>query len=638
MNSILPFKLTPVASALLLVSTVSVAQDDIEVIEVKGSQLTKVDISIDQSALENAQANDLNDVFRRESEVSVGGSSSVSQKIYVRGIEDTMLNVSVDGAEQSGNLFHHQGRLAVEPELLKQVDVNAGAGRATDGPGALGGAVKFVTKDAQDLLKGDEQFGGSVKAGYYSNNSGYKTSASLYGKVSEDWGLLASATYKDSKNIVDGNGEEQLYSGSKQQIALLKLSGNLTDTQKLSVSYDYNSDDGVKLNRPHWVPSKKNASLQQETGRKTFTLNHEIAVNNYVNLDTTLYTNEQTLTHKDHPRWGTSAASMNTFGGKVFNTSVIGAHTLVVGVDYKQDKAKLGTGGKDSTEKGTVYGVFAQNDWQATEQLLLTLGARYDTYKLVDTQDLSFDSAGFSPNVGATYTVLDGLDVFASYAKAFRGQQTKELFVLDYRNNDPERKPEKATNAEVGLKYHNNGFSAGITLFDSTIEDVVSNEGKVMSNVGKLTNKGANAYAGYQLGDVSAYVSYAQSSPKLDGEPLTDDNMTVGTSVGDTWILDLVYQPQDSMEFGWNAKLVERLTETGDSPTKNEKAGYGVHDLYARWMPLSEEELALTLSVKNVFDKYYFDHASYYVYGDSTVARGFANAGRDIRFNVSWSF
>lgn len=81
MNSISQFKLTPIASALLLVSTVSVAQDDIEVIEVKGSQHQSVDISIDQSALENAQANDLNDIFRKESEVNVGGSSSVSQNL-----------------------------------------------------------------------------------------------------------------------------------------------------------------------------------------------------------------------------------------------------------------------------------------------------------------------------------------------------------------------------------------------------------------------------------------------------------------------------------------------------------------------------------------------------------------------------
>lgn len=638
MNSISQFKLTPIASALLLVSTVSVAQDDIEVIEVKGSQHQSVDISIDQSALENAQANDLNDVFRKESEVNVGGSSSVSQKIYVRGLEDTMLNVSVDGAEQSGNLFHHQGRLSIEPELLKRVEVNAGAGRATDGPGALGGAIKFETKDAQDLLNGGEQFGGNVKAGFYSNNNAYKTSASLYGKVTEDWGVLASFSYKDSKNIVDGNGDEQDYSGSKQKVALVKLSGNLTDTQKLSISYDFSDDSGEKLNRPHWVPSKKNAALQQETGRQTLTLNHQIAMSDYVNVDATIYTNEQTLTHKDHPRWGTSAGSMNTYGGKVFNTSLLGNHSLVVGVDVKQDNAKLSTSGGDSTEKGTVYGLFAQNDWQATEQLLLTAGARYDTYKLTDSKDVEFDSNGFSPNVGATFTVIDGLDVFASYAKAFRGQQTKELFVLDYRYNDPNRKPEKATNAEVGAKYYNNGFSAGITLFDSEIEDVVSNKGKEMTNVGKLTNKGANAFAGYEVGDLSTRLSYSQSSPKLDGEPLTDDNMTIGTSVGDTWILDFIYQPQETMEFGWNTKIVERLTETGNAATENEKAGYSVHDLYARWMPLTNEELALTLSVKNVFNEYYFDHASYYVYGDSTVARGFANAGRDIRFNVSWSF
>ncbi|MEF1231150.1 TonB-dependent receptor plug domain-containing protein, partial [Vibrio fortis] len=161
---------------------------------------------------------DLNDIFRGDAEVSVGGSSGISQKIYVRGLEDTMLNISVDGAEQSGSLFHHQGRLSIEPELLKQVDVSAGAGRATNGPGALGGAIQFKTKDAHDLLHPNDSFGAQVKGGYYTNNDGYKVSTSLYGEVTEGLGLLASFGYVDGQNIKDGNGDSQPYT-----VALLKL-------------------------------------------------------------------------------------------------------------------------------------------------------------------------------------------------------------------------------------------------------------------------------------------------------------------------------------------------------------------------------------------------------------------------------
>lgn len=134
MNLPATFKLSPIALSLLLISNSALSADDTEVIEVTGHQVHTGDLTITADDLDKRQAQDLNDIFRGDAEVSVGGSSGISQKIYVRGLEDTMLNISVDGAEQSGSLFHHQGRLSIEPELLKQVDVSAGAGRATNGP------------------------------------------------------------------------------------------------------------------------------------------------------------------------------------------------------------------------------------------------------------------------------------------------------------------------------------------------------------------------------------------------------------------------------------------------------------------------------------------------------------------------
>ncbi|WP_255903246.1 TonB-dependent receptor domain-containing protein [Vibrio campbellii] len=635
------FKLSPLTIALFVASQGTYANDDMEVMEVLGHTPEGIDITIDSDQLAKSQAQDLNDIFRKDAEISVGGSSGVSQKIYVRGLEDTMLNVSIDGAEQSGNLFHHQGRLSIEPELLKQVDVSAGAGRATDGPGALGGAIKFTTKDAHDLLTAGETYGAMLKGGYNTNNEGYKVSASLYGEVADQLGLLASFGYVDGDNIEDGKGQEQPYTALEQQVALLKLSGQLNDEHYLSVSYDYRNDDGRRLNRPHFQPSFKNAPLDQETDRSTFTLNHKYNASDLFNLDTTFYYTDSHLAHKDHPRWGTSDGSIQTSGVKIFNTSKLTGHTLVYGLDYKKDKSEFETnydGKKNDEEKGTVYGLFVQDDWMLTETIILTAGARYDWYELTDNMEQDFDSSGFSPNVGINYNALEGLNLFASYAEAFRGQQIKELFVIDYRENDPNRKPEEARNLELGANYQYDDFFAGITFFDSTIKDVVTNQGAIYTNVGDLDNQGITAYLGYAIADVSARLSYNQSRPELNGTPLSDEDSTLGTSIGDTWVLDLIYQPMESLEFGWNARFVERLTDVADPTVHPEKPGYGVHDVYAYWMPIADEELSLTLSVKNVFDKYYFDHASYMAYIGSPVAQGYASPGRDFRFNVTYAF
>ncbi|RTZ17541.1 TonB-dependent receptor [Vibrio aquaticus] len=634
------FKLSPIA--LLVIShAASAAQEPVETIQVVGQQLAGVDSVITADDLDKQQAQDLNDIFRKDAEVSVGGSSGISQKIYVRGLEDTMLNISIDGAEQSGSLFHHQGRLSIEPELIKQVNVSAGAGRATNGPGALGGAIQFKTKDAHDLLSPTERFGALVKGGYYSNTNGYKVSTSLYGEVTDGLGLLASFSQVEGDNIEDGNGEEQPYTKTDQQMALIKLSGDINDKNYVSLSYDYRNDDNTRLNRPHFQPSFKNEPLAQETDRQTITANHVFRSGSYLNLDSSLYTTDNRIAHNDHPKWGTSDGTINTVGAKVFNTAHVGLHTLIAGVDYKKDKSEFETnyaGKQNHTEEGTVYGLFVQDDWQLTDALLLSAGARYDWYELTDNLDQEFDSSGFSPNVGINYQVTTGLELFASYSEAFRGQQIKELFIIDYAANAEDRGPERAKNTELGAKFAYSDFYAGITLFDSTIEDVVASDGSAYTNVGELVTKGLTAYIGYSIDQVNARLSYNQSNPELNGVPLSDEDSTLGTSIGDTWVLDVNYIANDELSLGWNARFVERLTDVADPTVHPEKPGYGVHDIYAQWIPLTEQDLTLTLSVKNVFDKYYFDHASYMAYIGSPIAQGYASAGRDVRFNVSYAF
>src|SRR5690606_29752040 len=156
------------------------------------------------------------DVFRTTPSVAVGGSVGIAEKIYVRGLEDALLNVTIDGATQQGVLFHHAGRLNIEPELLKQVEVHAGAGVATDGPGALGGAISFATKDPEDLLRPGETFGALLKGGYFDNTEGHKISTNVFGRFNENWSAMATVARSEHDAITDGNGTELSGTESEQ--------------------------------------------------------------------------------------------------------------------------------------------------------------------------------------------------------------------------------------------------------------------------------------------------------------------------------------------------------------------------------------------------------------------------------------
>lgn len=595
------------------------------------------DILIGQETLEKTQATDAADIFSDNPEIAVGGGSSpVTQKVYVRGLEDTLLNVSVDGATQSGNLFHHQGRLSIPPELLKQVEVSAGAGEATNGPGALGGAIRFVTKDPIDLLRPGQRVGALLQAGYFSNTDGYRTSGSVYGHLTDDWSALVTLSKTELGDYKDGDGNTQPFTESDVLTGFAKVVGQLTDEQKLTLSYERNQDEAFRKHRPHWIPSVRNPVFDQEMTRETITGKYgfDAASNDLVDLELTLYNTEASLEHIEGP-YGTVLGSQESYGADLRNTSQLGAHSLTYGVDHRHDEGKLIVA-DTARETGRVTGLYLQDHFQVTDRLQLSAGARYDWYKLDDERlNQQFSESGFSPNLGFSLDVTDELNLHGGWARAMRGTQIKELFVLDYYTNSADRKKETADNYELGLSYRNGGLHMSAEAFVTEIDDVVGQVSRaILGNVGELKTRGFSAGIGYDWSNVSASLKYSQARPELNGVPLSDDDWSLGTSVGNTWVAGLDFHPVDSVDLGWTGTFRERLTRVADGYP--EKPGYGVHDIYARWRPLAGDQLTLAVTVQNLFDRQYQDHASYAVYGD--VAAGLPEAGRDIRLSAAYRF
>lgn len=605
------------------------------------SQSASSEWVIDKTQLENFQAADLEDVFRAIPEVTVGGGFGVAQKIYVRGIEDTNLNVFIDGALQTGYLFHHQGRIGIEPELIKEVEVQAGAGLATYGPGALGGAIRFTTNDPEDLLRDGEQLGALVKVGYYDNTEGFKTNGTVFGRVNDSVSVLASLTRTDTNEITDGRGTEQGNTKSEVDSGLFKVIGQLSEDQTLRLSHELRRDDGTRNVRPHFVSAGWNNPNEQESHRDTTNLQYNYNPENpNVDLQANVYYTDSYLT-QDGADSEKDGAGVKSLGTDIRNTLKLDNHTLTVGTDYRRDTGYYinpGDTGPNQDEVLKVFGLFLQDEIRVTEQLTVDAGVRYDRYDLNDNIGQTFKTNGFSPNLGARYALNENLQLRAGYAKALRGAGVKEAYLLNFATNDPNRKAEKADNFEIGLDYADGGFTAGATAYVSHIDNAVTRTSRsVVGNEGDVKVKGASAYLGYEQGNTVMQLNLSHNRPEIDGKPLDDGDMAIGTSNGDTLTASVDHAlPEYNLELGWSAELVKRLTDLPENRT--EKAGYGVHDVYAKWVPESNPDLSVTLTVKNLFDKYYLNHSSYGVSTSSGNLIGLAEPGRDIRLTFAARF
>ncbi|KUM52053.1 TonB-dependent receptor domain-containing protein [Rheinheimera sp. EpRS3] len=630
------------ASAQALANTDS---SELETIEVVGKRITAERLILTDDDWQKRQAQDLEDLFAEQAALSVGGGLGVAQKIYLNGIEDLLLNVSIDGAVQSGSMFHHIGRLTLEPELLRQVEVQAGPGDATQGAGALGGSIDFITKDASDLLLPGERFAGLAKAGYSSVNDGQKYNLTLAGMISDNWGLIGSFSDVDSKLMQDGAGIKQPGTAAEQQFGFAKLTGQLTEHQTVRFSFERATDDGLRAQRPNWQVSSWNAVYPLQTVRSTSAVNYQF------NPDSALVDVKLALFHSDtklkqNARFGLYQGDIQNQGLDLRNSSRLGTHQLEYGIDYRHEETGL-TALEDPTvpqdgEKARVIGVFLQDYWDITPRLRLNAGARFDDYKVDDANQQRLTSDGISPNLGLSWQQTTNWRLYGGYSSALRGRLTTNSFVLDSLSNSEDLQAEEAHHWQLGSEWRQGNWQLNANLFQTDIDDAISEVSRVYQNIGDVETKGYNVQLRYRLQDFSASASVNQARARLNGERMNGyDHGALGTTLGRTWVLRLEYALSDTLLTGWGSRAVEGEHDIPTSAGLVQQPGYAVHDVFVRWQPAMLNGLTLNLTVRNLLDKFYRDHATVADFGhlpDFEGLAGLPEAGRDLRLEARWQF
>ena len=653
----------------------------LDTLKVLGAPEKGFNVAMTDDMIEKTQAASLQDLFSHEPSITVGGGLPIAQKVYVRGLEDTLLNVTIDGATQAGYIYHHQGRINVEPELIKEVIVKAGAGNATDGAGALGGAIHIKLKDAKDLVRDGQRVGALVKTAYHSNNDMWKKHISAYGMLTEDFGVLASFTANDSSdNYQDGNGDEVDYSKIDQQDVRIKLSGDIADGHYLSLSYEEYDDDGTRYSRANmgalFHPVYPNIAVAQETRRESWVANYGYNPdNNWIDLSATAYYNDSYLT-KTGDKWadfsGPGLPAKDYYNGKphgggvestgldIRNTSLLGEHSVTYGVEYREDTAYFKNSYANVNDEETeVFAAYAQAEFNFNNRLGISTGLRYDNYDYEDNTGYDINDHAISPNVTLSFEATSQLEFHAGYAQAFKGVSSPEAWFLEfphwplvtgntlssYNGADTtsgglavgELKAEESDNVEIGFKYEGEHFAASGEIFKQTVENTQVTSASSAARYSYLDDVKSTGYAlrfAYFWDEITANIGVSETKPELGNEPLGSGDMGVGTAYGRTWTTGLEYSPAFNLSMGWNARFVEELDFVQDG--QDNKAGYGVHDVYVQWSP--KDRMTVGLSVSNIFDKNYYDQGTFYTQSNTSTPIGLAEPGRDVRVSFSYEF
>ncbi|POP51382.1 TonB-dependent receptor [Zhongshania marina] len=616
-------------------------------VKISASSINSPQTSLDYSRdeLNAVQPRDVKELFKKDAAVAVGGSIPVNQKVYVRGVEETAMAVSIDGGRQNNKVFHHNATNLIDPSLLKAVRASAGVAAADDGPGAIGGSLVYETVDVEDLLSPQRNFGGFVDGRYSSNGDQLTTGASIYGRNS-GFEALFYLNHTNGDDYEDGEGDTVRFTEPGLLSKLSKVAYEDEQVGRFELSMENVNDEsqrpyranfvGLTVGRP--VPESRVYDLTRES--LNFNYSRDTAQGLW-NPSVTIASGETELETREVPLDDPTALIVYTGitesqSMTVKNTFYTRFGEIVAGVDHYDDSAIFRyEGDPDLEEQAENLGVFIQMRQTIGEQLNLSYGIRHDQQDFTGTDGSSHDDSGTSGNIAADYQINDYLTAKAAYAQVWGGVALAENFILNGGWSYDNIKAVEAENYSFALRTLVGGAFAEATLYQTDIEN-----GRTPSYGGgpdlaaNFKIDGYDIVVGFlgQRGEIT--MKYANIESEMDGIVASsyDGNyftVPLGEIITISGTLNLSQVP---VTLGMDAEFALENDAVEDSGAKQDS--YTVVNAYVNYA--ATDNLNLRLSIDNLTDESYTDRASYGQ--EFTTVKTLLEPGRSIILSARLGF
>lgn len=610
------------------------SDQSLEPIDVLGQNVRRSDggdgrFDVTAEDLERKQPNDIRDVFAGEPGIQIGGSIPLSQKVYVHGVEENNLAVSIDGAAQNNKVFHHNATTVIDPSLLKAARVDAGVAPADAGFGALAGSIAYETKDVADLLGPDvapvpglitkdgaapaeaKNWGGFSKSTFNTNGNVFGQNVGVYGR-SNGFEALGFFNIARGGKYEAGNGDKVLGTATKLTSGLGKLAYEAESGDRFEISHERVYDDAFRPYRANaggiTIPNRKEPKIRPYDLKRqntVFTYSDTSPegwwdpriVLSYSKTRVEVPTYEWdgvTFTPDGRRLFEYARQAMgktDTYGAKAENKFAFDKGTVVAGVDFRRDRAEIdydpisaASEALAGDETSTVAGVFAQARLEPIERARLSFGGRgdYQWFRGAnDSRGADKSHGGVSGNVSGEYDLIsEHLTAKAGYSHVWAGVPLAENFILnslwDYRGDGDRLKAVTSDNATAGLVARYGGFTVEGSVFRTAIDnarlakfyDDPDTYGLGATATRDMVSKGFELGAGYAWETGFAKVKWAHIDVKIDGEWADSDTGNyIAAPVGDIITITAAHTfAAWNVTIGGDLELAPKYKKTGRDP------------------------------------------------------------------------
>lgn len=417
-----------------------------------------------------------------------------SSKATLRGVDNGTL-ILVNGVPASFNGVSHLDN--IDLSQVEKVEVVKGGGAVLYGSEAFGGVINVIMKEnyknsihvaAGD--KGQRDYSVAVNAGKLNVFAGHKE----YGATDNLSVNLAS------NSSAFGANTKYLISFGKSKKENFGMNYLFNDNVKFSYNYNkkdysmnYNGVQGTMGLLQHFDYDDEEHYAQLAYNNKEF--------------EATAYYNQRDIDNPDYRfvnaqkqhEWEES--KQRVYGLNVKQSFGSASDKFLVGAGYKheiwsdeREKFANATGAvnyKNDSYNSNTYSIYGQYDKKLSKATNFLISARQE---FADFNGEHYNE--FLPQAQIITRVDKENSVYMSAGKSFRMPNFRNLFYSSgmIRPN-PDLKPEKGTNYEVGYKFETEGAKLNVAVFRTDVEDQIvslslGNNVSTPTNVSEFKNTG----------------------------------------------------------------------------------------------------------------------------------------------------
>ncbi|WP_148625203.1 TonB-dependent receptor domain-containing protein [Aliarcobacter cryaerophilus] len=442
--------------------------------------------------LEKKSYSDVTDALKNVPGVNIVGSGS-KKTISIRGMGSAYTLFLIDGKPAQGaDAYAIRGgypetQVNYMPplEAIERIEIIRGPASSLYGSDAMGGVINIITKKHSDKATA------SIRTEYIKgassnivNNSTSNTSMFVNVPLIEKiLSFQLDAGLMDQKEKDNAGYTTQLL-GADPDFERKNVGGKFILTpdehNTISAGYSYNLQESTNNPGKSMSEGTLNAMgvftprtvSNTKFERTNINVDHQLkydkfALNSYVSRD-----KDKSISQNNE---------FETITGNTQGTYFFDNNSLSIGLNYKEEKiSTAGThnaGGLSKESERYQWALFAEDTWQATDDLALTISGRYDKNEVFGNN--------FSPKAYAVYSLTDNLNLKGGVTSGYKAPSLRqsdpsyaEASMGGAMIGNADLKPEKSVNYEAGIAYDNPdiGLAASLMLFQTDFKNKIQRD------------------------------------------------------------------------------------------------------------------------------------------------------------------